>query len=53
MYENEIQGLEAEIRSHIRLQQQLKLHIETTEARVEELEKENDLIQDNNQALVE
>lgn len=43
-YENEIQLLEAEVRSHIRLEQQLKLHIDTVEARVEELEKENEIL---------
>ena len=39
VYEELIQGLEAEIRKHIRIEQQLKLHIESVENRVEELEK--------------
>jgi hypothetical protein len=33
--------LEADIRKHIRIEHQLKLHIESVEDRVEELEKEN------------
>jgi hypothetical protein len=35
-----IQKLEADIRKHIRIEHQLKLHIESTEDRIEELEKE-------------
>ena len=42
MYEKLIQDLEADVRKHIRIQQQLKLHIEGVEDRVEELENEND-----------
>ena len=36
-----IQSLEADVRKHIRVEQQLKLHIEGIEQRVEELENEN------------
>jgi hypothetical protein len=35
-----IQQLEADIRKHIRIEHQLKLHIESVEDRVEELERE-------------
>lgn len=38
LYEAIIQELEGDIRKHIRIQQQLKLHIESVEDRVEELE---------------
>ena len=42
VYEKLIQDLEADVRKHIRVQQQLKLHIESVEDRVEELEGENE-----------
>jgi len=39
-----MQGLEADVRKHIRIQHQLKLHIESCEEKIEELEKEcNDM----------
>lgn len=34
-----MQKSEAEIRNHIRLEQQLKIHLENLEDRIEELEK--------------
>jgi hypothetical protein len=34
--------LEAEVRKHIRIEQQLKLHIESIEYRLDELEGENE-----------
>lgn len=34
--------LEGEVRKHIRIEQQLKLHIETVEGRLDELENENE-----------
>ena len=34
--------LEADVRKHIRIEHQLKLHIESIEDRVEELEREED-----------
>lgn len=40
VYEEMIQNLEAEVRKHIRIEQQLKLHIESIESRVDELETE-------------
>lgn len=40
IYEEIIQQLESDIRKHIRIEHQLKLHIETVEDRVEELERE-------------
>jgi hypothetical protein len=42
VYEELIQGLEGEVRKHIRIEQQLKLHIETIEGRLDELEAENE-----------
>ena len=38
--------LEADIRKHIRIEHQLKLHIESVEDRVEELEREQDHFED-------
>jgi chromosome segregation ATPase len=38
-FENMLQKLEAEVRNHIRIEHQLKLHIENTQNKVEELEK--------------
>ena len=40
-----IQGLEADVRKHIRVEQQLKLHIEGIEYRLDELENENEKYQ--------
>ena len=40
-FENMLQKLEAEVRSHIRVEHQLKLHIETNQTQTEELENEN------------
>jgi hypothetical protein len=37
--ENAVQKTEAEIRKHIRLEQQLKIYMDSLEERVEELEK--------------
>lgn len=34
--------MEGEVRKHIRIEQQLKLHIETIEGRLDELEAENE-----------
>lgn len=42
IYEEIIVGLEAEVRKHIRIEQQLKLHIESIESRLDELELENE-----------
>jgi tRNA U34 5-carboxymethylaminomethyl modifying enzyme MnmG/GidA len=42
VFEEIIQKLEADIRKHIRIEHQLKLHIESTEDRIEELEREQD-----------
>ena len=42
VYEKLIQDLESDVRKHIRVQQQLKLHIESVEDRIEELETENE-----------
>ena len=40
IYEELIQQLEADVRKHIRIEHQLKLHIESVEDRVEELERD-------------
>lgn len=44
VYEEIIIGLEADVRKHIRIEQQLKLHIESIESRVDELEAENETL---------
>jgi len=41
-YEEIIQNLEADVRKHIRIEQQLKLHIETVEGQLDQLELENE-----------
>jgi len=41
-YEQQLQQYEAEVRNHIRVQQQLKLHIEVLNERIEEYEKEKE-----------
>ena len=38
-FENMLQKLEAEVRTHVRIEHQLKLHIETTQAKQEETQK--------------
>ena len=40
IYEEIMRSLEADVRKHIRIEHQLKLHIESVEDRVEELERE-------------
>ena len=42
VYEELIQSLEGEVRKHIRIEQQLKLHIESMENRIEELENQQE-----------
>jgi len=41
-FENMLQKLESDVRKHIRVEHQLKLHIDTTQSRVDELEKINE-----------
>ena len=41
-YEQQLQQYEAEVRNHIKVEQQLKLHIEVLQERIEELEKERE-----------
>jgi len=41
-FEAMLQKLESEVRNHIRVEQQLKLHLEAAQSRVEELEKKSD-----------
>lgn len=45
IYEEIMIQLEADVRKHIRIEHQLKLHIESVEDRVEELEKEEEKLQ--------
>ena len=45
VYEEIIQQLEADVRKHIRIEHQLKLHIESVEDRVEELERDLEKLQ--------
>lgn len=45
VYEEIIQQLEADVRKHIRIEHQLKLHIESVEDRVEELERDLGLLE--------
>jgi len=40
-YENLLQKMEAEVRTHIRVQQQLKIHAETIKLKLDEVEQEN------------
>ena len=41
-YEQQLQQYEAEVRNHIRVEQQLKLHIEVLNEKIEEFEKEKE-----------
>ena len=51
VYEEIIQALEADVRKHIRIEQQLKLHIESIEYRLDELENENEKLQKASEAI--
>jgi hypothetical protein len=51
VYEQLIQSLEADIRKHIRIEQQLKLHIESMENRIEELESQNEKAESENRRV--
>ena len=42
VYEELIQKLEADIRMHIRIEQQMRIHIENLQNKVEELERNKD-----------
>jgi len=55
-YEGMLQKLEAEVRQHIRIEQQLKLYVESTQAKLDELEKtydpvKNESIKKDNEEL--
>ncbi|CAG9321717.1 unnamed protein product [Blepharisma stoltei] len=39
-YQKALQKLEGEVRNHIKIEQQMKLHIESTQAKLDEMEKE-------------
>ena len=39
-YETQLQEYEAEVRNHIKVEQQLKLHIEVLQEKIDDLEKE-------------
>jgi hypothetical protein len=43
-YEQQLQQYEAEVRNHIKVEQQLKLHIEVLNEKIEEFEKEKEEI---------
>ena len=53
VYEEMIQGLEGDIRKHIRIEHQLKLHIESLEDRIEELERDQDKFEANEKKMKE
>lgn len=46
-YEQQLQQYEAEVRNHIKVEQQLKLHIEVLNERIEEFEKEKEELYTN------
>lgn len=50
-YEQQLQQYEAEVRNHIKVEQQLKLHIEVLNERIEDFEKEKEelLLQTKNE----
>ena len=50
-YEKVIQKLEADVRNHIRVEQQLKLHIETVHNKMEELENKCNTLQNENDSI--
>ena len=50
-YEKVIQKLEADVRNHIRVEQQLKLHIETVHNKLEELEAKCNILDHEKQTL--
>ena len=52
-YEPIIVKLEEEIRNHIRIEQTLKLHLESQENKIEEIEKENQVLKEKNVKLIE
>ena len=41
-YEQQLQLYEAEVRNHIKVEQQLKLHIEVLQEKIDDMEKEKD-----------
>ena len=49
-YQKALQKLECEVRNHIKIEQQMKLHIDSTQAKLEEIEKFKD---DRNSSIVE
>lgn len=52
-YEVIIQKLEGDIRQHIRLEQQLKLHIDSINDKFEQKQQEIDLLQEQNKKLAD
>jgi len=51
-YEKMLQEVEEDVRGHIRFQQQLKLHIESVEARLEIADRENEQLASQNLELI-
>lgn len=48
-YEQQLQVYEGEVRNHIKVEQQLKLHIEVLSDKIEELEKERAIFKDQHE----
>jgi len=44
-YEQQLQQYESEVRNHIKVEQQLKLHIEVLQEKIDELEQEREKVQ--------
>ena len=47
-----MQQYEFEVRNHIKVEQQLKLHIEVLQDKIEEMEKERDTVQKNHETEI-
>jgi len=52
-YEQLLQKLEGEVRNHIRIEQQLKLHIESTQAKLEDAEKARLKVTNSSKDIIE
>ena len=52
-YQKALQKLESEVRNHIKIEQQMKLHIETTQAKLEEAQKEKTQTSNSSKPLVD
>jgi len=52
-YEKMVQNLESEVRNHIRVEQQLKLHIETLQFKMEEMENDSNKTKEKSKQISE